>query len=115
MKQANTSSFSDFYRDAYWAEHKVPINLAMHMLGTIAGVLLVVASLTFISPWWALAFPIVHVAPGLIGHRIFERTEAVGDARIFRTDVPGWWFIAANHLMTARMIGYFVTLRWLRK
>jgi hypothetical protein len=114
MGHSKHSSFIEFYREAYWDEHKVPINIAIHMAGTIAAVLLLVASLTVISAWWVLAFPVVHVVPGLIGHRLFEQAEAIGDARVFRTDVPGWWFIVANHMMTARMLWAFVTLRWLR-
>jgi hypothetical protein len=114
MTAQQNKGFLHFYRHAYWEEHKVPINIAIHMAGTIAGVLLLIASATVTSAWWALAFPVVHVLPGLIGHRLFERAEAIGDARIFRTDVPGWWFIVANHMMTARMIWSFVTLSWLR-
>ena len=106
--------FLHFYREAYWEEHKAPLNLALHMFGTVGGVMLLFASLTVISPWWVLAFPLVHILPGLMGHRLFERAEAVGDARIFRTDVPGWWFLAANHMMTAQMLWTLVTLRWLR-
>jgi hypothetical protein len=105
MQKLSQSSFMDFYREPYWEEHNVPMNLALHIFGTIAGVALLIASVTFISPWWALAFPVVHVVPGLIGHRLFERAEAVGDARIFRTDVPIWWFVVANHMMTVVIIG----------
>ena len=114
MSQIKHSSFIEFYRHAYRDEHQVPGNLALHMAGTIAGVVLLAASMTVISGWWALAFPIVHVVPGLIGHRLFERAEAIGDVRIFRTDVPSWWFIPANHMMTAQMLWAFATLRWLR-
>jgi hypothetical protein len=114
MRSSINQGFLHFYREAYWEEHQVPINIAIHVAGTIAGMLLLIASVTIISPWWALAFPIVHVLPGLIGHRLFERAEAIGDARIFRTDVPGWWFIVANHMMTARMIWRFITFSWLR-
>jgi hypothetical protein len=114
MSKPALGTFWDFYRHAYRDEHKVPINIAIHMAGTIAGVLLLVASFTVISTWWALAFPVVHVVPGLIGHRLFERAEDIGDARIFRTDLPAWWFILANHMMTARMLWTCVTLRWLR-
>jgi hypothetical protein len=114
MSETDPETFMDFYRKDYWDEHQVPINIAIHMAGTIAGMILLVASVTVISAWWALAFPVVHVVPGLIGHRLFERAEAIGDARIFRTDVPGWWFIVANHMMTARMLWATVTLRWLK-
>jgi hypothetical protein len=105
MDTQTRGSFLHFYREAYWEEHVVPINLALHIFGTVAGVVLLILSFTLISAWWALAFPVVHAVPGLIGHRLFERAEAIGDARIFRTDVPAWWFIVANHLMTAQMIG----------
>ena len=90
MTDATEGGFLQFYQVAYWEEHKVLANIAIHMTGTIAGVVLLIASLTIISPWWALAFPIVHIVPGLIGHRLFERIGAIGDARIFRTDVPSW-------------------------
>jgi hypothetical protein len=110
---ATRGTFMQFYRGAYWDEHRVPVNLAFHIFGTVAGLTLLIASATIIASWWAVAFPVVHVLPGLIGHRLFERAEAVGDARIFRTDVPGWWFVAANHMMTGRMIWALVTLRWL--
>jgi hypothetical protein len=104
MTTPDHGSFMDFYREAYWEEHNVPMNLALHIFGTVAGVALLIASATIISAWWALAFPLVHIVPGLIGHRLFERANAVGDARIFRTDVPIWWFLVANHMMTATFI-----------
>jgi hypothetical protein len=47
---------------------------------------------------------VVHAVPGLIGHRWLERNVAVGDARWRRTDFPGWWFIVANHRMTAERL-----------
>jgi hypothetical protein len=114
MSAQTGGSFPHFYRETYWEEHNVPINLALHIFGTVAGLVLLIASVTLISPWWALAFPLVHVGPGLIGHLFFEREEDVGDARIFHTDVPAWWFMVANHMMTAQMIWTFVTLRWWR-
>jgi hypothetical protein len=48
---------------------------------------------------WGLLYPVVHAAPGLIGHRLFERNAEVGDVRLDRTDHPLWWFIIGNHLM----------------
>jgi hypothetical protein len=48
---------------------------------------------------WGLLYPVVHAAPGLIGHRLFERNAEVGDIRLDRTDHPLWWFIIGNHLM----------------
>ena len=70
------------------------------MFGTVAGLVLIAASLSVIPIWSILAFPIVHAAPGLVGHRLFDRDEELGDLRITRTDYPLWWFIIANHLLT---------------
>jgi hypothetical protein len=97
--------FRRFYADHFRAEHTHPANVALHVAGTLAGLTLIAAGLTIISSWWILLFPAVHAAPGLVGHRLFERNAAVGDLRVTRTDFPGYWFIAANHLMTAELIG----------
>jgi hypothetical protein len=98
-------SFTEFYRGDYAADHQHPANLALHALGTIAGLaLLAAAALSAISPWWALAFPVVHAVPGLLGHRLFDRNAEVGDLRVLRGDYRGLWFIAANHIMTAGLL-----------
>jgi hypothetical protein len=92
--------FSQFYRDHFLAEHRHPANVALHVVGTLAGVAFVAAALLSPKPWVAWLFPVVHAAPGLIGHRLFERNAAVGDLRVTRSDFPPWWFIAANHRLT---------------
>jgi hypothetical protein len=97
--------FRIFYTEHFIPEHRHPLNIALHVLGTLAGLaLLGAAAAMFISPWWALTFPLVHAGPGLIGHRLFERNAAVGDSRLTRTDFPLHWFIIANHMMLARML-----------
>jgi hypothetical protein len=100
--------FKTFYETAYRSDHQHPANLALHIVGVIAGLALLVASVTVWPLWSALAFPVVHVAPGLLGHRLFDRDEALGDVRLTRTDFPLWWFLIANHLMAFRVL----TLRW---
>jgi hypothetical protein len=50
----------------------------------------------------------VHVLPGLLGHRLFDRDKTIGDVRLTRTDYPLWWFLIANHIMAARVLA----LRW---
>jgi hypothetical protein len=97
-------SFTIFYETTYRSDHQHPANLALHILGVIAGLGLIAASLTIWPLWSAVAFPIVHAAPGLIGHRLFDRDEALGDVRLTRTDYPLWWFIAANHMMTVAVL-----------
>lgn len=94
--------FDRFYRDHFLPEHNHRANVALHIIGTLAGLFLIVASLTAIPLWWVLMFPVVHVAPGLIGHRLFDRNEAVGDVRVLRKDFPLWWFLRGNHRMSAR-------------
>jgi hypothetical protein len=102
------SSFKDFYETVYRSDHQHPVNLSLHIVGVFAGLGLIAASLT-VWPFWALlGFPIAHVAPGLLGHRLFDRDEALGDVRLTRTDFPLWWFLIANHLMAARVL----TFRW---
>ena len=96
-------NFNQFYRDHFIPEHSHPGNVVLHVLGTLAGIALILASTTIIPIWSMLLFPLVHVAPGLIGHRLFERNEAVGDVRVLRTDFPLWWFLVANHWMTMRL------------
>ncbi len=101
-------SFSQFFATAYRADHRHPVNLALHIIGVFAGIALIIASLTVWPLWTIIGFPLVHVAPGLLGHRLFDRDAAVGDLRLTRTDYPLWWFLVANHLMAVRVL----TLRW---
>jgi hypothetical protein len=109
--QPIAAQYAAFYAGPYRSDHRHPVNLALHIVGTVAGLALLVAAVTAaIAPWWALAFPIVHAAPGLIGHRLFDRNTDVGDLRINRGDYPLWWFIRANHRMTWDVL----TLRWRR-
>jgi hypothetical protein len=93
-------TFGQFYQDHFLDEHRQPLNVALHMLGTLAGLAWLPLTLLSSWPWLALLFPAVHAAPGLLGHRLVERNAAVGDLRVLRTDFPRWWFIVANHRMT---------------
>ena len=91
--------FAEFYREHFRAEHQHPGNVALHVLGVIASTAWLVWAIYSGMPWLALAYPVVHAAPGLLGHRLFERNASVGDVRVFRKDFPLHWFILANHLM----------------
>ena len=55
-------------------------------------------------PWLALLYAVVHVAPGLLGHRYFERNTEIGDLRVTRKDYSPLWFIAGNHRMTWELV-----------
>jgi hypothetical protein len=99
-------TFSQFYSEVFRDEHHHPVNIALHILGVVAGLCLLIAAFTVLPLWSALAFPVVHAVPGLIGHRLFERNEAVGDMRLSRKDYPLYWFIIANHRMAWDWVRY---------
>lgn len=104
MGQKSRGSFKEFYHGAYADDHATRANRICHVIGTVAGLALLVACATVISSWWALAFPFVHAVPGLVGHRLFERNPDIGDLRVFDGTYPGPWFMAANHLRLWDMI-----------
>jgi hypothetical protein len=101
---ADRPGFDSFYRHHYLPEHRHPANRALHMVGTLAGLLWLLFALLGPQPWLVLLFPVVHAAPGLVGHRLFERNPQVGDLRVLRKDFPALWFIAANHRLTAEAL-----------
>jgi hypothetical protein len=99
-------TFGDFYRHVFLPEHQHPVNRVLHVFGTLAGLAYIVCILMLpVWPnWIALAFfPIIHAAPGLLGHRWLERNQDVGDLRWRRTDFPTWWFIVGNHRLAAEI------------
>lgn len=96
--------FRTFYRDHFLAEHRHPANIALHVLGTLGSAVFAVVALASSMPWVALLYPVAHAAPGLLGHRLFERNTGVGDLRVMRQDFSPAWFIAANHLMTWELL-----------
>jgi hypothetical protein len=83
-------TFSTFYRDVYLPEHRQPLNVALHIFGTLAGLAWVAATLAAPGFWKLSA--------------LVERSEAVGDARWRRSDFPAWLFILANHRLTAERL-----------
>ncbi len=97
-------SFFGFYRDVFLQEHQHGLNIAFHVLGTMAGLALAAWSVLSGHVWFLLLFPVVHAAPGLLGHRMWERNETVGNLRVNRKDYSPLWFIAANHLLFGRVV-----------
>lgn len=106
MTTATEPSFDTFYREVFLPEHRHPLNVALQVAGTLAGLAFIAVVLAAPWVWWPalLLFPLVHAGPGLVGHRLLERSARVGDARWRRSDYPGWWFIVANHRMTAETL-----------
>lgn len=102
--------FADFYREHFRAEHQHPANVSLHVLGVLGSAVWLVVTINSQMPWLALAYPVVHAAPGLLGHRLFERNAAVGDVRVLRRDFPLAWFLLANHVLVLELM-----LRGLRR
>jgi hypothetical protein len=71
--QQRIASFEEFW-PFYVAQHLDPVNRALHFLGTslALGALAAVATL---SPWWALAVPLVGYGPAWAGHFFFEKNK----------------------------------------
>lgn len=107
--------FSEFYRQHFQREHSHPANIALHIIGTVLGIMFVIFGILFLPLYWLLLFPLVHAVPGLIGHRFFERNAEVGDVRVLRKDFSPLWFIAANHVLTyqqiTKAIQHFISLK----
>ena len=95
-----TIGFWAFYKDHFQAEHQHPVNRGLHIFGTLLGTAFVPVALLSAWPWLVLLYPVVHAAPGLLGHRMFERHAQVGDVRVLRKDFSPLWFIAGNHVLT---------------
>ena len=104
-------SFDRFYTDVFLPEHRHPLTIALHVLGTALGLVLLPAALWFGMPWLLVTFPLVHAAPGLLAYRLVERNAALGDLRVTRRDHSPLWFIAANH----RMSWALLTGAWQRR
>jgi hypothetical protein len=102
--QSDAINFDTFYRRIFLPEHRHPLNIALHVFGTFAGLGWLIAAALLDVPLLALLFPVVHALPGLIGHRLVERNAKVGDVRVMRKDHSALRFIAANHRMTWELI-----------
>lgn len=107
MESSGTPSrpdFETFYREHYLAEHSHPANAALHCVGVALGIgAAIVGAAT--ATWWLVAlFPVFHVVPGLLGHYLFERSAAVGNLRVTRSDFPLAWFVRANHRFAWRCL-----------
>jgi hypothetical protein len=96
--------FNNFYHNVFLAEHRHRANVVMHVFGTVASAVWVVMSVLGSQPVWALLYPVVHAAPGLLGHRLFERNKELGDVRVTRSDYSPLWFIVANHRLTWELL-----------
>lgn len=96
--------FSEFYQTVFEGEHQHPWNRLLHVAGTLLGIVVLAMAIATGSLWLGLTAPLVHVVPGIIGHRFLERSAEVSDLRVTRRDYPLWWFLVANHRMTFEIL-----------
>ena len=104
QESAAPGNFSTFYTQVFLPEHQHPLTIALHVVGTLLGLVWLIVTPVLGWPWLVLLFPVVHALPGLAAHRMAERNEAVGDVRITRKDYSPLWFIAANHRITWELL-----------
>jgi len=91
-------SFDEFW-PFYLGEHRVPLNRALHYIGTSAGYGLLVAAIVVD---WRLIFaaPVIGYGNAWVGHFFVEKNKPAS----FK--YPLWSFVG-----DAKMLGYFVTGR----
>jgi hypothetical protein len=85
------ASFAAFW-PYYVAQHRDPVNRALHFLGTSLALASLAAALT-LSRWWWLAVPVAGYGAAWVGHFFFERNKPatfryplwslVGDLRMY--------------------------------
>ena len=99
-------TFQDFYNTIFLPEHQHASNRLLHVLGIGASSLVVLAACYWRGAWLLLLllYPVFFALPGLLGHRLYERSASVGDVRVTRTDHPKRWFWWANYVMTWDML-----------
>lgn len=99
-------SFWTFYSTTFKAEHTHWANIFLHVCGTLLSLAFPIWAVLSGRWLWLPLYPVVHAAPGLLGHRLFEQNKQVGNLRVFRTDYPGYWFLFGNHVMTFELLTF---------
>jgi hypothetical protein len=98
-------TFEDFYTNIFIPEHQNPWNVGFHAVGVFSSLALIgLVAAKKLHPLYLLTYPGVVAVPGLIGHRLFERNEVIGDARFLRKDYPLHYFLIGNYYITWDLI-----------
>jgi len=92
-------SFGAFW-PIYLSAHRRPANRALHVVGTLSGVSLLLAAAVFREPWLILAAPVVGYAFAWTGHFFIEGNRPATFGHPF-------WSLAADF----RMTGLILTVR----
>jgi hypothetical protein len=89
------ANYPEFW-NYYLAEHRHPVNRALHVLGTLASIGCWGLAM-FVSWKWALAAPLCSYGPAWIGHFLIERNRPAS----FSHPV---WSLRADFEMVARIL-----------
>jgi hypothetical protein len=84
----------------YLREHRRPATRAIHYVGTIGSILMLVWALVTNNWWWLLAVPVLGYGLAWIGHFFIEKNKPA------TFQAPFWSFISDY-----RMCGLFLTGR----
>jgi len=99
LAEAKINSFEDFW-PFYLREHQNPLNRALHVAGTSAGLVCAVTGLATLNPFLVAAAPVMGYGAAWIGHFVIEKNKPAS----FR--YPGWSLRG-----DLRMLGLTVTGR----
>ena len=97
MAAGKFSDYDDFFL-FYLTQHSDPRNRALHAIGTISGIAVVLAAFAFQHPWYALLWPVVAYAFAWTGHFLVEGNRPATFGH------PFWSFIS-----DFRMVGLMLT------
>ena len=89
-------TFEEFW-PFYVSQHSLPATRALHFAGTtmVLGVLAI--AVARLSPWWALATPVLGYGPAWIGHFFFEKNRPA-------TFTYPWWSLRGDFRMWRLML-----------
>jgi len=100
------ATYDEFFLH-YLRQHRDPQNRVLHACGTALGMAVVVASLVFRHPWFALLFLPVGYGFAWFGHLVIERNQPA------TWQHPWWSFLSDFRMLVLMLTGRLGT--WLAR